>query len=884
DEGSFLKSIMSCVLRVMKTVPLEVGKHPVGLDEHVEQFEKIVLETSHSEQNVQIVGIVGMGGCGKTTLAKELYNRKCSSIDRSSFLFDVRDVSSKNSLHILQKKMLKDLRLKNLRFDNYKEGKVIVANRLRSLRVLIVIDDVDHVEQLDALLPAKELLGWGSLVIVTSRELGVLTCWGISSSYKMEGLRKWHARELLCWHAFLQPYPRQGYEVLVEELLNDCHGLPLSLQVFGGQLYGKSTKYWRSQLHKMSRILPQDIKNRLKLSYDALDEEEQEMFLDVACFFIGEEKNLAIQVWDASGWSGLHSWEVLVNKCLVELDQKNHIRMHDHLRDLGRQIAITQSPSRLWFAGQNINMQPRTMIRGIIAATTGLEDYMLYKGLPSFTSAFQPPLKQCMELMEDSTWHQCWRHFFVKLPVRPISLGLKILVITNNYFTREYAKLSMDLVWLRWFHINNRCLPSWLSLKNLRVLELYDATKLEELWEETSTNPPLQLRELKIVFGVRFERFPTSIGRLKKLTKIVLIGDYFGGPIYSLKTLPDEFCFLQSLEHLELRACFQLSALPNRLGELSNMRHIALSHCYTLTQLPPSFKDLTQLQYLELWACRRLRIANIDILQNMTKLQKLKFTGWRKMEELPGSMTKQASLRELYLDDTMIRNLPIDIGELGKLEVLEIGSPLLTRLPASLGNLSSLTSLIIMGRENSLYPEKSGCPIRELPFGLEWPSSLCRLKFMQLNFTHLNAIAISEDSCPSLETLIISRNGHLTDIQILPGTVKKLEISICNRLKNIKCIRSLVNLQKLKISGCPEIEELPSFANLSSIRKLIVEDSGQAENIQGLEHLSTLETLRAHSCWNVPGLKCFENLTRLSRLEVVAETISALQPCIQIIQ
>ncbi|KAH9292156.1 hypothetical protein KI387_042655, partial [Taxus chinensis] len=63
------------------------------------------------------------------------------------------------------------------------------------------------------------------------------------------------------------------------------------------------------------------------------------------------------------GLSGLRSWETLVNKCLVDLDQNNCITMHDHLRDLGRDLAHTHSPSRLWHQEHMINIKKQA--RGV---------------------------------------------------------------------------------------------------------------------------------------------------------------------------------------------------------------------------------------------------------------------------------------------------------------------------------------------------------------------------------------------------------------------------------------------------------------------------------------------------------------------------------------
>lgn len=360
DESRLLKSIVNSVMKHMKkSVQLEVAKHPVGLDVAIHDFERIALDFS---QKVQIVGIVGMGGCGKTTLATEIYNRKSPSIDKCSFIFDVRDAAYNSDLHNKQKKLMQDIGFSALQFDNVQEGKAILRNRLRSFQVLIILDDVDHAEQLDALLPGIDNFEPGSLIIVTSRELGVLKSWGVSSIYQMKGLNVKHARELLCWHAFLQSSPPNEFQSLVEQFVKICNRLPLSLKVFGGLLYGKPKDFWDSQLNKASRILPTDIKESLKISFDALDEEEQEIFLDVACFFIGEEKSVAIAVWDGSRWNGKHSWEVLENKCLVEVDKSNQIKMHDQLRDLGKDIAKGRSPFRVWSTQQITNIQKQDTV------------------------------------------------------------------------------------------------------------------------------------------------------------------------------------------------------------------------------------------------------------------------------------------------------------------------------------------------------------------------------------------------------------------------------------------------------------------------------------------------------------------------------------------
>ncbi|XP_059068318.1 disease resistance protein Roq1-like [Cryptomeria japonica] len=697
DEQRVVKNVVNCVLKETNKVLLEVAKHPVGVDEAVLNFDKIAVQ---SDGSIKIVGIWGLGGSGKTTLAKRIFNNKCSGMDRASFLFDLRDAAGKCLLVERQKKLMKDLSVSES-FDHVDEGKGILQSRLRSVSVLIILDDVDHTDQLDALLPARESLGQGSLIVVTTRELDVLIAWGISAIYEMRPLNATHAKQLFCWHAILQPSPLSGFEDLVEKFLNVSKGLPLSLKVLGAQLYGRSRKdYWQSQLDKISRILPADINSRLKVSYDALDDEEKEMFLDIACFFIGERKSVAIAVWEGSGWSGLHGWERLFNKCLVEVEDGDigrmiwvnggeRIRMHDHLRDLGREVANGRSPYRLWSPQQSIKIhsqQEAIQIRGLVNAI-GENCYLQQGNILIHTSLGERCLTLC-------------------------SLGLKIFVGNGDFINQDQVEISRELVWLQCEEFEHKNLPSWLSLKKLRVLELFNARSLEGLWEREA-DAPLQLRELVMSRCDSLREFPRSIGHLKNLKKIIIDGNN------TLIDLPQDFCYLQSLEHLEITACHELSYLPNNFGELANLQHLNLYRCTMLKMLPDSFKKLTNLQHPNLDFCIGLKVLldsfknltllehlNLEkcgeviinseshVLENMTKLRYLNLNQCKKLEELrlPGV----SPLTKLYLRGTSFKELPPNIFQLTNLTDLEIGNQFLQVLPSSVANLPSLTRLAII--------------------------------------------------------------------------------------------------------------------------------------------------------------------------------------------
>ncbi|XP_057863159.2 disease resistance protein Roq1 [Cryptomeria japonica] len=676
DEATVLKNIVNCALKIMKKSPLWVAEHPLGLDELVQGFESVA-----TEETVKIRGIVGMGGSGKTTLAKELFNRNFSSFERRSFVFDVRDAASRNALTDKQKKLLADLGAHHLPFDHVDEGKVFLSNHLSFHRALIVLDDVDHIDHLNALLPNKDKLGSQSMVIVTTRELGVLISWGLSLSciYRMPGLNTLHAEQLFCWHAFLQPSPPAEFETLVEEFLKACNGLPLSLKVLGAQLYGKKCKdYWKSQLHKILRILPSEIKQRLQFSYDALDVEEKEMFLDVACFLIGEEKHTAIAVWDGSGWSGLHGLETLVNKCLVELIEKemfkwgrlemeNRITMHDHLRDMGREIASKHSPYRLWCPQQIDNMK-RSTKRKPIREIQPADSFVAFK-------------EYMHQLMGDSIRRSKRLRF---------SNRLQILSVKGNEFTEEFASLSEDLVWLCWEDFPLQNVPTWLTLKNLRVLELHVANELEELWEEKA-DPPLQLRQLILTGCHKLQWLPNSIRRLHHLKK--LFADFHGS------SLSEEFCGLQSLENLQLFSPV-LSSLPDGFGNLTSLRNLSLLFCYRLSMLPDSFSQLIHLTDLDLLVCNMLSSLP-DGFGNLKSLRTITLRYCKQLSTLPDSFSQLIHLTDLDLSGCeMLFSLPHSFGNLTSLRNITLRyCKHLSMLPDSFSQLIHLTDLNLSGCE-----------------------------------------------------------------------------------------------------------------------------------------------------------------------------------------
>ena len=84
-----------------------MADYPTGLNFELQYFEETVLLQQQQKGKSQILGIVGLGGVGKTTFAKHFFNMKKSDYHRSCFLFKVRDSAAKNSLNSWQRILLK---------------------------------------------------------------------------------------------------------------------------------------------------------------------------------------------------------------------------------------------------------------------------------------------------------------------------------------------------------------------------------------------------------------------------------------------------------------------------------------------------------------------------------------------------------------------------------------------------------------------------------------------------------------------------------------------------------------------------------------------------------------------------------------------------------
>ncbi|KAL7237767.1 hypothetical protein ACSBR2_003964 [Camellia fascicularis] len=261
-----------------------------------------------------------MGGIGKTTIAKVLYNLNFSRFED----------------------MLKGRKEKLYSVD---EGVVKIKNALCCKKVLVVLDDVDTVDQLDALLGMSDWLSQGSKIIITTRCEQLVKAHEVCWVHKVEKLDNDESLELFSWHDFGKNCPIDGFIEDSKRVVHYCGGLPLAIKTLGSSLLGKSLNVWKSQLEKLKAIPDYQVVEKLKISYDSLqDDHDKNLFLHVACFFVGMDEDWVVTILDGCDFYTTVGIQNLIDRCLLTIDKHKKLVMHQLVQEMGREIVHQESP------------------------------------------------------------------------------------------------------------------------------------------------------------------------------------------------------------------------------------------------------------------------------------------------------------------------------------------------------------------------------------------------------------------------------------------------------------------------------------------------------------------------------------------------------------
>ncbi|XP_004309442.1 PREDICTED: TMV resistance protein N-like [Fragaria vesca subsp. vesca] len=466
-----------------------------------------------------MVGIWGIGGIGKTTIAKAVYNAIAHKFDGWCFLANVREGSEQpRGLVNLQNIILSSIvGQKESIINNVHEGTTLLRKRMQHKKILLVVDDVDSLDQLKKLAGNNDWFGRGSRVIITTRDKSLLTIHGVKPIHDVHGLGLQEALELFSSNALLDIEKLDADEKpIVNEVVNYAEGVPLALEVLGSQLRDTSVQKWRAMLDGFKKDPPKSIQDILLISYDGLQDAARTVFLDIACFFKGWNINDVIQILESCDRiTPEHSIKVLEQKALLSVGIFGDIRMHDLLEEMGKVKVLQESTeagerSRLWQFVGKVEHYPN-QLRLLDWPECPLE----------YLSSDFDMKKVSMQNLTSLKLSEC--EFLTQIPDMSGSPNLESLDL--SFCT------SLEMV-----H------PSVGYLEKLVKLDLYNCYNLAELPPEVNWR---SLQELNLELCSKLESFPEIVEEMKCMTSLSL---WFTG----IKTLPSSIRYLINLEELSL--------------------------------------------------------------------------------------------------------------------------------------------------------------------------------------------------------------------------------------------------------------------------------------------------------------------------------------------
>ncbi|XP_050370954.1 disease resistance protein RUN1-like isoform X2 [Argentina anserina] len=673
-EAKFIKKIVKVVADKLSRTPLSVSPNLVGI---LSRFERIDIWLQDESIDVGILVIYGIGGIGKTTIAKLVYNLNFEKFDGSSFLENIRQFSEQpNGLVWMQTKLLLDIG-KKAQIHSVSEGISKIEKVLRSKRVLLVIDDVDDLEQLEALLMMHDKFCRGSRIIITTRHARLLHVDRAIEVYKLETLDFNDALKLFSWHAFGRHHPKEGYMELSERLVHHSGGLPLALKVFGSSLSRQSIDVWESALQKLEVIPNGEIMKKLKISYDSLqDRHDKDLFLHIACFFVGKDRDYIVGILDGCEFYTVVGIQNLIDRCLVTIDGDNKVQMHQMIRDMGRGIVLLESNE----PGERSRLCHPTHSFKVLAERNGTKKV---EGLvldmhkhPAFTLSRDSDEVVLLETKGFVGMH-----------------NLKMLQLSHVKLTGSYEELPPGLRWLCWSKCTLASIPSGFSLDNLVVLEMH-YSGLRKVGRGSKYLPSLKVLDL------------SCSGRLTEIT------DFAAFPILERLILKDCASLVgvhQSIEKLErlvylnLEGCKTIQKLPENISMLNSLETLIISGCSNLHEFPVKLRMLKSLKVLqtndipisllvttEARSCPKATI-NMFWASLPSTLVDLSLVDCNLSDNVfPRALANLSSLKSLNLSRNPMHSLPSCIRDLTRLDQL------------SFSNCKKLKSLIGLPRVGEL--------------------------------------------------------------------------------------------------------------------------------------------------------------------------------------
>ncbi|MED6110796.1 hypothetical protein PIB30_046127 [Stylosanthes scabra] len=620
-ESELIEEIVKEISEKLPDTFSNASQGLIGIDENFKFLRPLM--AIESDEEVRIVGIWGMGGIGKSTIAKALFDKYASRYEGSSILC-VKEELENCSRHSLYEKLFSQLLGGEYHLVNGPQARLeYVRRRLNRKKVLIVLDGVDTLDMLEYLTREQIFLAPGSRVIVTTRDKHLLVAARVHEIHKVQGLSFKSSLELFCIKAFNKSYPENGYEELSEMAVEYADGIPLALEVLGSCLCSsRNAEVWKSALTKLKAHPDRKIFQVLKMSYDGLDEFERNIFLDIAFFFKGECIYDVIRFLDSCGFYPEIEISNLERKALIIISLDNRLKMHDLIQQMGWEVVRQESnndASKLTrinrpedFDNLLENSEVKNLVEGIMI------DLSQIKKVSFNDKAFKNmPRLRFLKLYNSSG--ERLSHVIVPTTLETFSKKLRYLE------WHEYPLSSMPSAFCADKLIELRMPGSKITklwdgvqdLVNLKIIDLSECQQLVELPDlSTATNlEGIDISDCKVLCQLHpyIISFPTlkylRFHGCKKLKS-------FKGEIRSKSLRELDFKGCSSLEEFSLSSPGQLNTLifgssgiwgfENDRCCLKSLEKLDFSDCRGMMELPHNGIALSRLQALILKGCRSL--------------------------------------------------------------------------------------------------------------------------------------------------------------------------------------------------------------------------------------------------------------------------------------
>ncbi|XVF83331.1 hypothetical protein PTKIN_Ptkin16aG0478400 [Pterospermum kingtungense] len=824
-----------------------------GRANEIEVIMKLLNPENSTENQIDVIPIVGMGGVGKTTLAQLIYND-----ERVEEWFDLKAwacVSEEFDALRVTKTILEEITSTCDGSENLNQLQLKLKEKLLGKKFLFVLDDVWH----------KSYADWNKLktpftsgaknskIIVTTRDDSVASLVRtVPTSYHLDVLSDEHCWELFAKHAFVNTSPSMHPQLkeIGEAIVKRCKGLPLAAKALGGivQSCQLDADEWKKVLESNLWDITDDILPPLRLSYYYLPSHLKRCFAYCSLFPKDYEfqKEELIRLWMAEGFLQFSkengNAEEQGSEYLKELMSRSFFQqlgrvtscfvMHDLISDLAKCVAgelfVTLE------VGSSCEITEKTRHLSNIQ-----EEYDMSKKFETLSKA--KSLRTFLTVAS-SEWLLSYITDMVMDDLVARLRCLRVLVLVNYVNIEELPEEIGYLKHLRYVNLSRtkiKCLPnSFSTLYYLQTLILYRCYELIELPKDMRRLINMHYLDVR---GTRLAMIPKEMGELKNLR---MLADFVIGKQKQNGSSKNK---LAKLKHL----CGRPASLGKQNGlsinELGNLKHLCGRAVISGLQNVVSARDAKD--------------ANLKDKKNVKELE----FKWKKHdfddEVVEEQVEHDKEVLEQLEPHTNLERLGIGFYRgtgfpewVGRSSFSNVVSLVLRNckyccLLPPLGQLSSLKDLAIIGLRgvvrvgDEFYGDYDASSSK--PFGCleilrfeemaEWEEWCCPSEA----FGVLQELYIRQ--CPKLIKSLPERLPRLTN----------LEIENCGNLEGF--LPTAPSICQLRLRECDKLqmEALPC-----GIRKLVIQGSNMNDSIleQMIQSCSHLEELSIWNCCKLRSL------------------------------